>query len=37
MLPGKIVPGLFRYLFVYLFMWTTSFDNNLNSYSYFVS
>ena len=33
--PGKIVPKLFMYLFAYLFMWMTSFLNNLNSYSYF--
>ena len=33
--PGKIVPNLFIYLFAYLFMWMTSFLNNLNSYSYF--
>ena len=36
MFPGKIMPELFMYLFVYLFMWTTSFDNNPNSYSYFL-
>ena len=28
MLPGKIVPKLFMYLVIYLFMWTTSFLNN---------
>ena len=33
--PGKIVPNLFIYLFAYLFMWMTSFLNNLNSDSYF--
>ena len=33
--PGKIVPKLFIYLFAYLFMWMTSFLNNLNLYSYF--
>ena len=32
--PGKIVPKLFIYLFVYLLIWATSFLNNLNSYSY---
>ena len=30
MFLGKIMPKLLMYLFVYLFMWMTSFDNNLN-------
>ena len=33
--PGKIIPKLFMYLFAYLFMWMTSFHNNLNLHSYF--